>query len=81
MDEWEHDDEPCPKCGQEPTRARRCSVVGCDDGFIDLHEYDDPINYSPGEREMCDECWGTSWVRWCPKCGYDMQTPVSGPLP
>jgi hypothetical protein len=78
-DDWEFDDEACPKCGQEPTRARRCEVVGCDDGWIDMHEYDDPLMFDPGETEMCDECHGTGWVRWCPKCGHDMNHAVSGP--
>ena len=73
MDDYEFDDESCPKCGHYPTHARRCHVIGCEDGYIDLHEYDDPLFFDEGETEMCRECWGTGWERWCPKCGYDLQ--------
>jgi len=72
-DDIEFDDDSCPKCGHYPTYSRRCHVLGCDDGNIDLHEYDDPLFFDPGETEMCTECWGTGWERWCPKCGYDLQ--------
>ena len=78
MDDWEHDEEQCPKCGQEPTRARRCSVIGCDDGWIDRFD-EDPLWYDQDKPEFCDECQGTGWVRWCPNCGHDMNRPVSGP--
>ena len=73
MDDYEFDDESCPKCGHYPTPARRCHVIGCEDGYIDLHEYDDPLFFDEGETEMCRECWGTGWERWCPSCGYDLQ--------
>jgi len=73
MDDYEFDDESCPKCGHSPTHARRCHVIGCEDGYIDLHEYDDPIFFDEGETEMCRECWGTGWEHWCPSCGYDLQ--------
>ena len=73
MDDYEFDDEACPKCGTYPTHARRCHVIGCEDGYIDLHEYDDPLFFDEGETEICRECWGTGWERWCPKCGYDLQ--------
>jgi len=68
-EEYWYDDEECPSCGHCPTRGRYCDVVGCDDGWIDLHEYDDPINFAPGEEERCGECNGTGIVRWCPECG------------
>jgi hypothetical protein len=32
MDDYEFDDQECPKCGHLPTHARRCDVIGCDDG-------------------------------------------------
>lgn len=76
MDDYEIDDydgEGCPQCGHYPTHARRCSVVGCDDGWIDMHEYDDPLFFDEGETEMCEECNGTGWLRWCPSCGCDLQ--------
>ncbi len=73
MDDYEYDDEPCPKCGHYPTYARRCHVLGCDDGYIDSYGYDDPLFFNPDETEMCTECWGTGWERWCPKCGCDLQ--------
>jgi hypothetical protein len=72
-DDIEFDDEACPKCGHSPTHSRQCSVVGCDDGWIDMHEYDDPLFFDEGETEMCEECSGTGWLRWCPSCGYDLQ--------
>ena len=67
------DDEACPKCGHSPTHYRRCSQIGCEDGYIDMHEYDDPLWYDEGEEEMCDECHGTGIECWCPSCGYDLQ--------
>ena len=71
MDDYEYDDRPCPKCRHEPTRSQSCHVVGCDEGWIDLHEYDDPINFSPGEMEMCSECQGTGYAWWCAECGWN----------
>lgn len=55
--------EPCVKCGGE-VRYRRCSEIGCDDGWIDMHEYDDPIMFDDGDVEMCGECRGTGWITW-----------------
>jgi predicted RNA-binding Zn-ribbon protein involved in translation (DUF1610 family) len=72
MDDYEYDDEPCPKCGHSPTHAGRCEVIGCDDGWIDRFD-EDPLWYDDDSPEMCDECHGTGWVRWCPKCGFDLQ--------
>jgi hypothetical protein len=79
MDDYEFDDQECPKCGHQPTHARRCDVIGCDDGWIDMHEYDDPLMFDEGETEMCEECHGTGWQRWCPGCGYDLNTTIGGP--
>ena len=76
MDDYEFDDESCPKCGHSPTHARRCHVLGCEDGWIDLHEHEDSMYFDPGDQEMCGECWGTGWERWCPKCGFDLQRPA-----
>lgn len=71
-DEYEIDDTPCPKCGHHTTRSRTCDEVGCDDGYIDEHD-EDPINFAPGQAyEVCQECRGTGHVRWCPKCGCDL---------
>ena len=61
-------DTDCPFCGHSPTHYRRCVNIGCDDGFFDLNE-DDPILFSPGETEVCTECWGTGVEHWCPECG------------
>lgn len=72
MDDYEFDDEPCPNCGHEPTHYRPCTVIGCDDGWIDRHEYDDPLMFDPGDVETCDECNGTGFERWCPNCGWDL---------
>jgi predicted RNA-binding Zn-ribbon protein involved in translation (DUF1610 family) len=81
MDDYEYDDQECPKCGHQPTHVRQCNVIGCEDGWIDLHEYDDPLMFDDGETEMCEECQGTGWQRWCPECGYDLNAPISGPQP
>lgn len=71
MDHWEICDDRCPACGGE-VRQQDCDVVGCDDGVIDLHESDDPVDFSPGEFGYCDECHGVGIVRWCPACGADL---------
>lgn len=73
MGDYEVDhDESCPKCGHCPIHWRDCAVIGCDDGFIDMHEYDDPIFFDPGETEPCQECKGTGIERWCPGCGANL---------
>lgn len=74
-DDYEYDDEACPECGAYPTHSRDCDAIGCDDGEIDLYEYDDPINFDPGDTEPCRECFGTGVLHWCPKCGFDFQDP------
>jgi hypothetical protein len=72
-DDYDFDDTACPKCGQCPTHSRHCDVIGCDDGWINQHDYDDPINFGVNDVERCDACNGTGIQRWCPKCGYDLQ--------
>ncbi len=65
-------DTPCPKCGERECRSRYCDSINCDDGWCDEHE-DDPINFAPGEEYvMCRECFGTGILRWCSKCGCDL---------
>lgn len=71
-DDYEFDDYACPKCGHEPTHVRRCTNYACDDGWIDMHEFDDPMLFDEGDVERCDECGGTGSIRWCPNCGYDI---------
>lgn len=70
-------DEHCPKCNRTPVHWRHCNQIGCDDGYIDMHEYDDPLWWDPGEYEICDECNGTGIEKWCPGCGANL----SGTLP
>jgi len=70
--DYEESDLECPHCGHSPTRWQHCDVVGCDDGWIDLYEYDDPINFSLGKVEQCTTCRGTGIVQWCPECGKDI---------
>jgi hypothetical protein len=70
-DDYQLDDVPCPACGHSPTHSRGCSVLDCEDGFID-DSHDDPINFAPGEElTACHECSGTGIERWCPECGAD----------
>jgi hypothetical protein len=36
---------------------------------------EDPVNLTPGKvLELCRECWGTGLERWCPECGFDIQS-------
>ncbi len=71
MDDYEINDLPCPACGNNFTHSRGCTVIHCEDGWIDEYE-DDPINFSPGEELLeCQECHGTGVEQWCPKCGAD----------
>jgi len=61
----------CPKCGGEVLR-HDCTQIGCDDGFIDMHEYDDPLLFDEGEEEACNECHGRGYLMWCKVCGSDL---------
>ncbi len=71
-DDIEYTDEQCPKCGEYDVRSQYCIVTGCDDGYIDEYD-DDAINFSPGQEfRVCEECRGRGFVRWCAKCGWDM---------
>lgn len=71
-DDYEQDETPCPKCGEDQVRWRHCDVLDCDDGYIDEH-HDDPVNFGPGELyTTCHECCGTGVVRWCAACGCDI---------
>jgi hypothetical protein len=70
-DDYEIDDEPCPKCGSSDTRVQFCGSIGCDAGHIDEYD-DDPINYSSGFCSVCDECHGYGVLRWCAACGHDL---------
>lgn len=72
MDDYDLDDIPCPNCGTEPTHSRRCTEIGCDDGWVDRHN-EDPGWYDEDEPERCGECYGTGIERWCPKCGHNLQ--------
>lgn len=73
MDDYiENEDFTCPACGHAGTRSRDCTQFDCDDGWIDLGELD---WQDEGEYQVCDECWGTGVVRWCPSCGADLQLP------
>jgi predicted RNA-binding Zn-ribbon protein involved in translation (DUF1610 family) len=73
MDEIEFEyDTTCPKCGHSPTHVRRCSELGCEDGWIDRYN-EDPLWYDEGEEERCGTCHGTGVERWCPECGFDLQ--------
>lgn len=72
-DEWEFDfDLPCSKCGHSPTKWMRCTNYACDDGWIDMYEYDDPMLFDEGDMEPCQDCHGTGIVRWCGECGHEL---------
>ena len=78
MNDYDIDyDETCPHCGHTPTHSRPCQEIGCDDGYIDLHEFDDPLWYDIGEIAVCDVCNGTGIEVWCPVCGKDPRTEPS----
>lgn len=73
MDDYEIDcDEYCPRCARSPIHWRRCANYCCEDGYIDLHEFDDPLWFDPGEVETCPDCRGTGIEKWCPMCGADL---------
>ncbi len=72
MDDYLDSEEECPSCGHYPTRWRDCANYCCEDGWIDMHEYDDPLWYDPGDVERCEECRGTGIEKWCPKCGANL---------
>lgn len=72
MDDWEHDEAVCPRCGHEPTLRCDCPNYACDDGLVDMHEFDDPMLFDEGDVEECQECHGYGVLRWCPECGYDL---------
>lgn len=65
-------DTSCPKCSHSPIHYRNCEQVGCDDGWIDMYEYDDPLLFDPGESEPCSECRATGIEQWCPGCGANL---------
>lgn len=69
-------DAACPNCGAEHTYRRRCSRLGCEDGWVDMHEYDDPLLFDEGEEEVCSDCMGHGCHIWCRKCGYDLLAKV-----
>lgn len=73
MDDYQIDyDETCPKCKHSPIHWRHCNNYCCEDGWIDMYEYDDPLWYDPGDVEMCLECRGTGIEKWCPNCGSNL---------
>lgn len=56
-------DDLCPVCGHYQD-WQRCTVIGCDDGYVDEHD-DDPVNYAEGEEYYpCPECRGRGgyWI-------------------
>lgn len=70
MDDYEDIDAPCVKCGHSPTRGRDCIALGCEEGMTSDYD-DDPINASPDDYSACEQCGGTGYEHWCPKCGHD----------
>jgi len=73
-DDYEIDDGECPRCRESGCiRSRACDAIHCEDGYIDEYE-EDAINYAPGEEfSVCHECHGYGVLRWCSKCGLDVQ--------
>jgi hypothetical protein len=59
-------DNYCPTCNAL-LESEMCEF--CDDGQIEVYE-DDPMWYSPGDTEQCDECNGRGYIWHCPTCGY-----------
>ena len=71
-DDTELYDDPCPKCEGNIVLYRECGAIGCEDGYYDGHEYDDPLWYDPGEMVKCAECNGRGRHIWCRSCGWDL---------
>lgn len=70
--DWEYGEFQCPKCNAYPTRFKHCDNIGCDDGYIDMHEFDDPMLFDEGDYERCQECRGMGVIHWCGECGYTL---------
>jgi hypothetical protein len=63
----EYDDRhSCPKCGNDLEWVE-CWMIDCQDGEYDAYE-EDPINYSPGDMEVCSECDGNGGWLVCTVC-------------
>lgn len=75
-DYQEESDEPCPHCGHPIIRWRPCSNYCCEDGWINMAEYDDPLLYDDDDVEPCPECRATGIEKWCPNCGKDPREKV-----
>ena len=60
------DADCCKKCGQLML-WRDCWQITCDEGWIDLYDYD-PLQYHEGERIRCDVCKGKSGWYVCGNC-------------
>lgn len=54
----------CPKCKQDYLLEEPCN--SCEDGYF----VDDFDPLYPVEISLCEECVGSTWVRWCKCCGY-----------
>ena len=54
----------CGECGHSMFE-RRCTSLGCEDGYIDGYE-EDPLWYDDGDLIRCSECRGRGFFRWCP---------------
>ena len=70
MEDYELESEPCPYCGHEPTRSRRCVAWFCENGWVD--ESDENFNLPGTDMVACEECNGKGYQHWCPSCGKDI---------
>lgn len=68
----------CPKC-HTPQDWIPCYSVGCDEGYYDGHEYDDPLWYDPGEMVICEDCQGKGGWWHCYECAKRESEEVNYP--
>ncbi len=60
-EDWEYDEDDCPKCGAT-LASRHCSS---------FHDELDEEDEWPTDS-LCDECNGDGHVEWCRACGWDV---------
>ena len=57
----------CPDCHLE-LEWQECQAIGCEDGFYDAYEFDDPLWFEPYTMVRCEECHGHGGDWYCIQC-------------